>query len=144
MICFSCKENKPLGFYTKMASGRPRKRCKSCIAAEARAAYRSNPSPRKQSAKRWRDKNPPAYQIRRELGWQRRRALKLNAFVEDVKRATVYEMHGGMCGICEEFIVGEFHVDHVVPLSRGGLHSYSNTQPAHPFCNRSKGVTIGG
>ena len=47
-------------------------------------------------------------------------------------------MHGGMCGICEEFIQGKFHVDHVIPLSKGGLHCYANVQPAHPNCNRKK------
>jgi 5-methylcytosine-specific restriction endonuclease McrA len=51
-------------------------------------------------------------------------------------------MHGGMCGICKQFIVGKFHVDHVIPLSKGGLHSYANTQPAHPDCNQRKSATI--
>jgi 5-methylcytosine-specific restriction endonuclease McrA len=35
--------------------------------------------------------------------------------------------------------VEAFHVDHKVPLARGGEHSYENVQPAHPFCNGSKG-----
>jgi 5-methylcytosine-specific restriction endonuclease McrA len=47
-------------------------------------------------------------------------------------------MHGGMCGICKDFIVGKFHVDHVIPLSRGGEHSYANAQLAHPTCNLEK------
>ncbi len=70
---------------------------------------------------------------------QRRRAMKLSVFVEDVNPNTLYQMHGGACGICKEFIIGDFHVDHIVPLSRGGLHSYANTQPAHAACNLSKG-----
>jgi 5-methylcytosine-specific restriction endonuclease McrA len=35
-----------------------------------------------------------------------------------------------------------FHVDHVVPLARGGEHSYANTQPACPPCNMSKGARV--
>ena len=35
--------------------------------------------------------------------------------------------------------VQPWHVDHVYPLSRGGEHSYRNTQPAHPECNIAKG-----
>ncbi len=69
----------------------------------------------------------------------RRKALKLNQFIEDVDPNVVYTMHGGMCGICKEFIEGEFHVDHVIPLSKGGVHGYVNVQPAHPACNWSKG-----
>jgi 5-methylcytosine-specific restriction endonuclease McrA len=71
-----------------------------------------------------------------------RRARKLNQFIEEVDPQTVYAMHGGMCGICEQFIVGDFHVDHVVPLSKGGMHGYINVQPAHPICNRRKGDRV--
>lgn len=34
----------------------------------------------------------------------------------------------------------DFHVDHVVPLSKGGMHGYTNVQPAHPRCNMRKGA----
>lgn len=67
-----------------------------------------------------------------------RKARKLNQFIEPVDRRIVYEMHGGMCGICKEFIEGDFHVDHVIPLSKGGMHGYVNVQPAHPLCNWKK------
>src|SRR5271166_2713229 len=72
---------------------------------------------------------------------QTRRARKLGQFIEDVDPRVVYEMHGGMCGICKRFIDGEFHVDHVIPLSKGGMHGYVNVQPAHPICNLEKGAT---
>lgn len=74
---------------------------------------------------------------------QRRRARKLNQFVEDVDRSVVYKMHGGMCGICEQFVPeDDFHVDHVIPLSKGGMHGYINVQPAHPMCNMRKGDRV--
>ena len=69
-----------------------------------------------------------------------RRARKLNQFIEEVDPQVVYEMHGGMCGICKEFVKrNEFHVDHRIPLSKGGMHGYINVQPAHPTCNLRKG-----
>jgi 5-methylcytosine-specific restriction endonuclease McrA len=34
-------------------------------------------------------------------------------------------------------------VDHIVPIMRGGVHSYANVQLAHPRCNRMKGAKIG-
>lgn len=78
----------------------------------------------------------PETQRRKEFN---RRGRKRGAFVEHVDPRTVYEMHGGRCGICGEFVEGEFHVDHRQPLCRGGQHSYANCQPAHPVCNKRKG-----
>lgn len=43
-----------------------------------------------------------------------------------------------ICGICLEVIVSDFHIDHIIPLSRGGTHTVENLQLAHPYCNRSK------
>ena len=43
--------------------------------------------------------------------------------------------------ICGESVdPDDFHVDHVIPLALGGWHCYANVQPAHPFCNVSKGA----
>lgn len=61
-------------------------------------------------------------------------------FVEEVHGLVLLERHDGLCGICGEDVDPlDFHIDHVVPLIRGGEHSYANTQPAHPLCNRRKG-----
>lgn len=51
------------------------------------------------------------------------------------------------CGICGQPIdytlpyldPGEFVVDHIVPLSRGGVDDITNKQAAHRSCNRAKG-----
>lgn len=67
-----------------------------------------------------------------------RETRKMGQFVEDVDHLLVFVMNGGRCGICGGAIDGDFHVDHVIPLSKGGLHGYMNVQPAHPFCNLSK------
>ncbi len=72
-------------------------------------------------------------------GWEKRRARREAGFLEHIDPRIVYQMHGGCCGICKEFVAeDEFHVDHVMPLARGGLHGYVNVQPAHPDCNKRK------
>ena len=40
------------------------------------------------------------------------------------------------------FIVGKNYpsIDHIVPLSWGGLHSWANVQLAHHGCNTAKGA----
>lgn len=35
-------------------------------------------------------------------------------------------------------------LDHVIPMSKGGAHSYANTQLAHWLCNVTKGNRGGG
>lgn len=69
-----------------------------------------------------------------------RRARKAGQFVEKVYRAKVLRLGDGLCGLCGEPVdPARFDVDHIVPLAHGGLHSYTNTQPAHPLCNQRKG-----
>jgi 5-methylcytosine-specific restriction endonuclease McrA len=73
----------------------------------------------------------------------RRRAQKRASFVEDVIPLVVLELDDGVCGICKEDVDPfDFHVDHVIPLAKGGWHSYSNVQVAHPICNLRKGVSV--
>lgn len=53
------------------------------------------------------------------------------------------ELDDGVCGICGEDVDPmNFHIDHVIPLSRGGEHGYHNVQVAHPLCNQEKHAKI--
>lgn len=108
--------------------------CKDCSKAKRRAwAAKNREREREWNAAKY--EADPGYFVQNAA---RRRARLREVFVEDVDPSVVFEMHGGRCGICGEFISGKFHVDHVLPISKGGLHCYANTQPAHPFCNLSK------
>jgi len=71
-----------------------------------------------------------------------RRARKHDRFVEHVDPMVVYARDEGLCGICGTTVYGEFHVDHRIPLAKGGEHSYANVQVAHPTCNLTKGASI--
>jgi len=88
----------------------------------------------------WWKKYPDRARIKARRNVMIRKARKLGQFVEKVDPQVVYERHGGMCGICFKPIVGDFHVDHIIPLSKGGPHCYANTQLAHPLCNQVKGA----
>lgn len=49
--------------------------------------------------------------------------------------------HNGICGICGVAVDPiDFHVDHIIPVARGGCTTYKNSQPAHPACNYAKGA----
>lgn len=151
--CPKCGETKFLTEF-HVDSTRPSGRCpwcKDCQAAKARvhyqkhkvrldaqiAAYRAqNPGVVPAAQSRYRKKPEYALEARRYASAYR--ARKRDAFVEHVDPMVVFERDAGVCGICGVPIVGAFHVDHIVPLARGGEHSYANSQAAHPSCNSSK------
>lgn len=69
-----------------------------------------------------------------------RRARKRNApVVERIRRAVVWERDQGICHICRRKCdPANWHLDHIVPLSRGGEHSYRNVAVSHPRCNERR------
>lgn len=80
----------------------------------------------------------------------RHRARKFGGKHESVNRSKVFERDGWMCGICKESIfksvkypdLMSVSLDHIVPLSRGGGHLYSNVQASHLGCNITKGADL--
>jgi predicted nucleic acid-binding Zn ribbon protein len=71
----------------------------------------------------------------------------LPTLYEPIKAKTVLDRDQWVCGICGQPIDkgkkcpddGSPSVDHIVPLSQGGAHLYSNVQAAHFKCNWMKG-----
>lgn len=80
---------------------------------------------------------------------RKKRAARRNAVVEGetVRLATVAHRDRWRCQLCGKRVDRERRwpdplsasLDHVVPLSRGGLHAMSNVQLAHLGCNMRKG-----
>ena len=71
---------------------------------------------------------------------------------ENVTIVGLRERDGDNCGICGlviDFVLSGREpmgrtVDHVLPRSKGGAHSWANTQLAHLRCNLSKGAKLPG
>lgn len=69
---------------------------------------------------------------------------------EPVKSSRVYERDEWTCGICQLPVdralmypdPGSPSLDHVIPLARGGSHTYDNVQLAHFVCNWRKSDTM--
>lgn len=95
-----------------------------------------------------------AYHERHDI---ERRRLKKKAKVDnDITLKRVFQKDKGICYICgkpcnfESYIIengkkcvcGEYpSIDHVVPLSKGGLHVWNNVRLAHIGCNSRKGAS---
>lgn len=76
-----------------------------------------------------------------------KRRIRIDAhFLETVDRASVFQRDRYQCWIClglcrREYIAGDMSsptIDHVVPLAKGGDHSYANCRTAHFICNSLK------
>lgn len=60
-----------------------------------------------------------------------------------VVRRLIIARDASTCWICERVVPeDEIHLDHVVPLSRGGLHDPENVRVACASCNMWKGARI--
>lgn len=87
-----------------------------------------------------------------------KKRLRNKIIDSDITLAKLIERDNHICALCggkvdlndyslddnANFIVGNNYpsIDHIIPLSLGGLHSWDNIQLAHFICNRLKGATI--
>lgn len=86
---------------------------------------------------------PHVYTEKKRARDQLRRARKRDTEAELIVSREVFERDGWVCGICAEFVdsalawpnPGSASLDHIVPLAKGGSHTYGNVQCAHLRCN---------
>ena len=82
---------------------------------------------------------------------QRRRALKVsNGPAEKFTDIEIFERDGWVCGICHEPIDPEVKwpdpmsksLDHIIPISEGGVHTRANVRASHLGCNVVRGASL--
>lgn len=110
--------------------------CRKCDNEVSRKSHAKNSKARNAIKREWRQNNSE----KRRSYHQKRRARKLGAggvtTPDDLK--TIYEKQGGRCAYCRVELNGDYHHDHVIPLSRGGDNWPSNAACACEKCNLSK------
>lgn len=102
--------------------------------------YARNREARRESSRRWRADNPDKVAAQNA----ERRAREAGASTEeeiDFKR--IYQRDRDICYLCGRKVKkSERHLDHVIPLSRGGTHSEDNLRLTHARCNLIKGSKL--
>ena len=95
----------------------------------------AHPEALRAADRRWSAKNPEKIADKA----RRRRALRRTAFVERVEMSVLVDRDRGMCGVCGAKVRPEDRSgDHILPLSKGGAHSYANTRLVHLGCNSKR------
>lgn len=87
------------------------------------------------SHKKWRESNPEAYRAKIHLDNSRRRTRLAGNGVYEISPKDMRRLLRQPCGSCGG--AGE-HMDHIVPVSRGGHHAIGNLQMLCRKCNLSK------
>jgi 5-methylcytosine-specific restriction endonuclease McrA len=98
----------------------------------------ANPGAETEYSRKWRKANPEKWALRNRENQRRRRGDK------PVNYTAIIERDGMVCHICSNPIEGlaDLHMDHVIPLARGGAHHEDNIKPAHALCNMRKSDKI--
>jgi len=85
---------------------------------------------------KWRERNPEAYKAINAKGDYRRRVLERNCKIFKVTEKDTKRLRQQPCAFCGER--SDIQIDHIIPLSKGGVHGIGNFQPLCESCNKSK------
>ena len=102
--------------------------------------YAANPEKFKEAQKKWQKANPEkCAELRRN-----KRARKRNAegkhTAKDIQK--IFDRQGELCNACGKKLIRynkkQYHVDHIIPLAKGGGNGPDNLQLLCPYCNMTK------
>lgn len=166
--CPKCEERLPLSSFARNRSRSDglQSYCRACMTASHRAWQQKSKLHLNQYMKGWREThrdsiretNSAQYEKNKEARKAKQREYYRANVQEHLARnrnrkaqkrdaagshtaadiLDIYKTQKGKCRWCGVEVGSDFHVDHVVPLSRGGSDSPENLAVACPDCNRHK------
>ena len=106
-----------------------------------RGYYASNRARLIARSVQWAIENPDRMQARRRERRARKRGNPGSVGVQVQDWLRLVNRHSHCCAYCGSY-AAVLHMDHVIPLAKGGRHAIGNVLPACPTCNHSKGATF--
>jgi 5-methylcytosine-specific restriction endonuclease McrA len=133
--CTKCSERQPISQFARnsLAPDGYQYACRGCQRAYDQARYWSEA---KQVAEAASIADITQQRLRRRLFNLERRAILARLGVYDIKDKEIARLIASPCAHCGE--IGPSHIDHIIPIKRGGRHSIGNLQPLCRSCNSSK------
>lgn len=99
-----------------------------------------NRQKRNEISRRYVKQNPQARKLTSSTSSRNRRSkilqCKNSHTVHDVLQ--IYNSQSGRCAYCKKKVGTNYHVDHIVPISKGGGNGKENLQICCPSCNLRK------
>lgn len=114
--------------------------------AKRKANRLKNLEKQMQHSRQWQKDNPEAANAIK-TNWRMKNRVKLREIAEqreavikagNVPSAYIKELRQMPCNYCGKYFENKMHIDHVVPISKGGQHSIDNLVTACKPCNLSK------
>lgn len=87
-------------------------------------------------AKKWRLKNSDKIALYNRTNKNKRKGAAGSHTNDDV--AEIYDLQKGRCAYCNKKVRDDYHIDHVVPVSKGGTNNKDNICISCPTCNLKK------
>ncbi len=150
--CSKCKEYKDVSMFgvaSSQASGL-QPRCNKCMSILRKDHYLKNKTKRKKYSKQY--FKTQAGKIVSINSQAKRKAQKLNSMDGSIPEIITYpltiELHAlltkqdNKCYLCNTDISSTKHLDHWIPLSKGGSHSIDNVIWLCPTCNLQKSAKV--
>ena len=157
--CSKCGKILPLSYFRKdkKKSDGLYSSCKECASKKDHNTYIKDPKKKYEKVLEYKRKtgrisvykpyNPKYYssdksKIKKRARDLNRRSLKKNAdcknkiTLEVVNK--IIEKYDGKCAYCGKYCKEKYHIDHKLPLSRGGTNEFRNLALSCPHCNLSK------
>jgi hypothetical protein len=143
--CLNCGDV----FLVKKSHYRRSKHCsKTCYAITLKTTGKGKANPNwkggisfsddylKERAKIWRDKNPEKISQYNRNGKVKRKGAEGSHTKKDI--ATAYKSQAGRCAYCKKKVGSSYHVDHILPIAKGGSNFKENICISCPTCNLKK------
>ena len=106
------------------------------ISRRRRQLYRENRESMVAVAREYRERNREKTREWAKTNYAKRKCAQGDYGDIEVQALLVYQE--GYCAACGKDLDSGFHVDHILPISRGGDNSIRNLQILCPGCNQSK------
>lgn len=105
---------------------------KESISAYKRVYYQENKEELNAHNRAYKKAHPEVHVKARS----KRRAQKLDNGIFEISSKEITRIRNSPCTFCNS--TQGIHIDHIVPLSKGGAHSIGNLQPLCQSCNQAK------
>ena len=122
---------------------------KERMAEHSRRFRERNPDKVSATVKAWREENPEQVRALVRKGAAKRRRLKADGPIDNgITAQAVAKRDDMVCAECQcivephpgGYLASGWTIGHIVPLSKGGTHTWDNVQCECHSCNASKGA----